>query len=66
MEPKEIQRMMSWYKTEKIKDNEELKVSKHEFIEQIKQYNPKQIQNTPIVEKRYTLWQRIKRVLGMN
>jgi 2-phosphoglycerate kinase len=66
MEPKEIQRMMSWYKTEKIKDNEELKVSKHEFIEQIKLYNPKQIQNTPIVEKKYTLWQRIKRVLGMN
>lgn len=66
MEHKDLERMMSWYKTEKIKDTQELRVSKNEFINEIKKFRPTEITNTPVVEKKYTLWQRIKRVLGMN
>jgi 2-phosphoglycerate kinase len=58
--------MMSWYKTEQIKDNEDLKVSKNEFVQEIKKFNRQQIKNTEVIEKKYSLWQRILKVLGMN
>jgi 2-phosphoglycerate kinase len=58
--------MMSWYKTEQIKDNEDLKVSKNDFVQEIKKFDRQQIKNTEVIEKKYSLWQRILKVLGMN
>jgi hypothetical protein len=66
MKDKEIKQMMSWYKTEKIRDNEDLKISKNEFVQEIKKMKRDDIKNTPPEEIKYSIWQRIKRVLGMN
>jgi hypothetical protein len=37
-----------------------------DFINEIKKVPVSKINNTDIVEKKYTLWERIKRVLGMS
>jgi hypothetical protein len=39
---------------------------KKKFSEELKQLDPKKIKNTPIVEKKYTIWQRILKTLGIN
>ncbi len=57
---------MTWFKSEKLKDSQEEKKSKIDFIKEIKQVEPDQIKNTPVVAKKYTLWQRLKQTLGMN
>jgi hypothetical protein len=63
---REIENLFNLYKTEKIKNNEDLKLSKESFINQIKQTSPNEIKNTPIVEKTYTIWERIKKVLRIH
>ena len=57
---------MTWFKSERLKDSQEEKKSKIDFIKEIKKVEPDQIKNTPVVEKKYTLWQRLKQTLGMN
>jgi len=57
---------VNWLQKEKIKDKKEEKKSKVNFINEIKKIDPVQIKNTPVVEKKYTLWQRLKQTLGMN
>ena len=64
--PKEIQNMMTWFKSEKLKDEEREQKSKLDFIQEITQFEPNKIKNTPVLEKKYTLWERLKRTLGMN
>ena len=64
--PKDIQNMMTWFKSEKLKDEESEQKSKIDFIQEITQFDPNKIKNTPVVEKKYTLWERLKRTLGMN
>lgn len=64
--PKDIQNMMTWFKSEKLKDEEREQKSKIDFIQEITQFDPNKIKNTPVVEKKYTLWERLKRTLGMN
>jgi hypothetical protein len=39
---------------------------KKKLSEEIKKLNPKQIKNTPIVEQKFTVWQRILKTLGIN
>lgn len=39
---------------------------KLKFSQEIKKFDINQIKNTPIIEKKYTLWERIKKVLGGN
>ena len=53
--------------------NEERKLSdkqtddyKKSISEEIKKYKQSQIVNNDLVEKKYTLWERILRTLGMN
>lgn len=62
----EIENLLILYKTEKIKNNQDLRQSKVAFINEIKQLSPKEIKNTPIVEKKYTIWERIKKVLRIH
>jgi len=52
-------------KSEQKRIRNEILISKNSLINDIKSINKESIKNTPIVEKKYTLWQRIKRVLGM-
>jgi transcription initiation factor IIF auxiliary subunit len=63
---REIENLLNLYKSEKIKNSEDLKQSKVDFISQIKQISPDEIKNTPIIEKKYTIWERIKRVLRIH
>jgi|688.fasta_scaffold495900_2 hypothetical protein len=39
---------------------------KKKFSEELKKMDPKEIKNTILVEKKYTLWQRILKTLGIN
>ena len=47
--------------TQKLNDD-----SKNRFCEEIKKIKQEVIKNTIFVEKKYTIWERMKRVLGIN
>lgn len=66
MMDKKLENMMVWFKSEKLRDEEQTKRSKEQFIKQIQQLPKEELKNTPIVEKKYTLWERLKQTLGMN
>jgi deoxyribodipyrimidine photolyase len=62
----ELQNQLNKLKEEVViteKQNEDLKVR---FCEEIKKTKPENIKNTIFVEKKYTLWERMKKVLGIN
>jgi len=61
-----LENMVTWFKSEKLKDEEQTKRSKEKFIKEIQQLPKERLKNTPIVEKKYTLWERLKQTLGMN
>jgi hypothetical protein len=58
--------MMLWFKSEKLKDSQELKKTKSDIINSIINTEPQQVRNTVNEKKSYTLWERIKRVLWTN
>jgi hypothetical protein len=58
--------LLTWFKSEKLKDEERAKKAKESFINQIKQLPREELKNTPVVEKKYSIWERLKRTLGMN
>ena len=47
--------------SEKYSEDYKLKISK-----EIKKFDVNQIKNTPIIEKKYSIWERIKSALGGN
>ncbi len=52
---------------DEIKKSEKLNEQiKKRFSDDIKKMNKSEIINSTFVEKKYTLWERIKRSLGMN
>jgi hypothetical protein len=53
-------------KEDQEKDKKYLENLKQKFAIEIKTANLDQIKNTEIIEKKYTIWQRLKKVLGMN
>lgn len=63
---KKNEELLTWYKTETVKDEIKVNKVKIDFINEIKKVPVSKINNTDIVEKKYTLWERIKRVLGMS
>jgi hypothetical protein len=49
------------------KENEKFfETYKKQISKELKSFNPEEIKNTPVIEKKYSLWQRIKKTLGMN
>jgi hypothetical protein len=52
-------------KAEKKKTLKEIETSKNSYINDIKSISRDEIKNSPMIEKKYTLWERVKRVLGM-
>jgi hypothetical protein len=66
MKEKEIQKMISWYQTQVIKDSEDLKVSKYGIIDEIRKIKKEDIKNSEVKKETYSLCQRIKKVLGMS
>jgi hypothetical protein len=63
---KKNEELLTWYKTETVKDETKVNKAKIDFINEIKKVPVSKINNTDIVEKKYTLWERIRRVLGMS
>lgn len=39
---------------------------KRQLSKDIKKFNPKEIKNTPVVEVKYNIWQRVLKTLGIN
>ena len=61
----EIEKELLLLKREQTRSRKEIETSKTSLIEEIISLNKETIKNTPVIEKKYTLWERIKRVLGM-
>jgi predicted DNA-binding protein (UPF0251 family) len=53
------EKTLDWYQNQIQKDKEELEREKHKFIKEIKQTKKQEILGI----KKYTLWQRIKKIL---
>jgi len=39
---------------------------KKQLSKDIRKFNPKEIKNTPVVEVKYSIWQRVLKTLGIN
>jgi len=63
---KKLENMLTWFKSEKLKDEEISRRTKENFIKEIKKTPKERLRNTVVVNKKYTLWERLKQTLGMN
>jgi hypothetical protein len=61
-----IEKELNLLKEDQEKDKKYLENLKQKIAIEIKTANLDQIKNTEIIEKKYTIWQRLKKVLGMN
>ena len=65
MNPKILKELES-YKSQKITNEKQIDIDKKKFIRLIKQENISDIKNNDsYIEKNYTLWERIKKVLNI-
>ena len=62
----EIQKELQLLKTQQKKSTNEIKNSKQSLINQIKGIDKNLIINSPVIEKEYTIWERVRKVLGMS
>ncbi len=62
----EIQKNLSLLNDERSNFEKQNEDYKRKISEEIKKYKNTEITNTPLVEKKYSLWQRILKTLGMN
>lgn len=61
-----LDKLLDWYDKTKKNDELEIRKSKLEFIQQIKQFEKKDIKNTTnVVPENISLWMRIKKTLGI-
>ena len=62
----EIQKNLNLLNDERNNFEKQNEDYKRKISDEIKKYKNTEIKNTPLVEKRYSLWQRILKTLGMN
>ncbi len=62
----EIQKNLNLLNDERNNFQKQNEDYKRKISDEIKKYKNTEITNTPLVEKRYSLWQRILKTLGMN
>lgn len=62
----EIQKNLDLLNDERSLFEKQNEKYKKQLSEEIKKYKSTQLINTPIVEKKYNLWQRILKTLGMS
>ena len=62
----EIQKNLNLLNDERNNFEKQNEDYKRKISDEIKKYKNTKITNTPLVEKRYSLWQRILKTLGMN
>lgn len=63
MKKKTPEKVLQWYQAETLRDGLEVKKSKEDFINSLKNIDKSEIKNTVVETKSYSLWERIKRVL---
>lgn len=63
---REIEKELYLLKLDQEKTIKDLNVSKTSIVNDIKSFKKEDIVNTKYIEKKYTIWERIKKVLGMN
>ena len=62
----DIQKELHLLEREQKKVINDIKNSNNSIIQEIKSFNRENVSNTIYVDKKYTLWQRVKKVLGMS
>ena len=62
----ELEKELNLLRLDKKKSERQVETLKNSFIRDIKSFEKKSVSNTIFTEKTYTLWERIKKVLGMN
>ena len=62
MSDQKIKKVLDWYQNEVIRDSVELESQKKKFIDNIKKTSKEKVFEE-YKPKKYTLWQRIKKVL---
>jgi hypothetical protein len=60
-----LDKLLDWYDKSKEADQQEIKKSKEDFINEIRQFKKEQISNTIVEHDKITLWSRIKKTLGI-
>lgn len=58
-----LEKLLNWLDKEKIKDKKELEKNKHDFINEIKGMNKEDIFRKKTVNKKLTLWERIRKTI---
>ncbi len=62
----EIEKELTLLKLEKKKSIRQIESSKNTLIKDIQGFDKEMVSNTIFIEKKYTLWERIKVILGMS
>lgn len=62
----ELQKELNLLNEEFTMNKKLVEEEKRKFCDIIKNTNPEEIKNTITIEKKYSVWERIKRVLGIN
>jgi hypothetical protein len=60
-----LDKLLDWYDKSKETDQNEIKKTKEDFINEIRQYKKEQIGNSIVEYDKITLWDRIKKTLGI-
>lgn len=60
-----LDKLLDWYDKSKKQDDFDIKKGKMDFIQEITQFKKEEIKNTESVVKKITIWERIKKTLGI-
>jgi hypothetical protein len=62
----ELAKELNLLKLEEKKSNKQIESAKNSFIKDIKGFDKETVSNNIFTEKKYTIWERIKVILGMS
>jgi hypothetical protein len=60
-----LDKLLDWYDKSKETDQQEIKKTKEDFINEIRQFKKEQVGNSIVEHDKITLWSRIKKTLGI-
>jgi len=61
-----LQKQLKMFEEEELNSNKFAEEYKKKLSEEIKKLKPEEIKNTEMVERKYTIWERLLRTLGKN
>ncbi len=62
----ELQKQLKMFEDEEKNSKNYTEEYKKKISEDIKKLKPKDVKNTEVIEKKYTVWERLLKTLGMN